>query len=275
MTELAKSLQRCRVEGNTLYLPSKEEGMIENYQDVRNALMKAGAIYKRNTFVFKSDAAPLVDRLIGGQSVNIQKEFQFFETPAHIAEKVVKLAQIDLKDEPMICEPSAGSGAFLQAIKVLHKAYPVYCYELMPENQALLSKIPEAMILGDDWMTHHTIDFDYIIANPPFTKDQDIKHFMKMYDHCLGTITCIMSMGWMYRTTGEAPKFRKWLDDRNLIHTKEWMEFSSSDNKRTVKTWPRKNGEDVFIEKIPAGEFKESGTSIATCIVKLTKKIHQ
>src|SRR4051812_12951690 len=114
MSELAESLKKCKVVGDTLFLPSMSDGPLKNYNDVRTALLKAGAKYKRNTFVFPNDAQPYIDRLTGGESVNIQNEFQFFPTPDALADRLVKLARIGINDK--VLEPSAGQGAIIKAI---------------------------------------------------------------------------------------------------------------------------------------------------------------
>src|ERR1044071_1400290 len=94
MSELIESLRKCKVEGNIVFLPPISEGPLANYGDVRNTLLKAGAKYKKNTFIFPNDAQPYIDRLCGGESVNIQKETQFFPTPDKLADKLVDYACI-------------------------------------------------------------------------------------------------------------------------------------------------------------------------------------
>lgn len=107
MNALAESLLKCRVEGNIVYLPSMSEGPLENYQDVRKALLNAGATYKRNTFVFPDEAQPYIDRIVSGESVNIKKEFQFFPTPKDIAEMMISYLP-PVAQNAKVLEPSAG-----------------------------------------------------------------------------------------------------------------------------------------------------------------------
>ncbi len=112
--ELIESLLKCKVEGNTLFLPNIKEGALSNYLEVRTALLNAGAKYKKNTFVFNGDAQSYIDRLTGGEKVNLKKEFQFFATSNKVADLLVKLAEISAEDT--ILEPSAGDGAIVKAI---------------------------------------------------------------------------------------------------------------------------------------------------------------
>ena len=200
MSDLSESLKKCRVEGNTLHLPSD---YLPNYAEVRKALMNAGASYKRNTFIFKSDAKPFVDRLIGGESVNIKKEFQFFETPPDIADWVVELAEV--KSSDVILEPSAGQAAIVKAINRVLPNHIVHCVELMPENRAILKTTRNVKLMEEaDFLKFPTVTrvFTKIIANPPFSKNQDIAHIRKMYD-CLkkgGRLVSIASKHWKYAT---------------------------------------------------------------------------
>ncbi len=249
MTPLQESLSKCRIEGNTLFLPDIKEGPLANYNEVRTSLLNAGAKYKRNTFVFPGDAQPYIDRLMGGEKVNIKKEFQFFGTPAKLADRLVALAQ--LKTRHMVLEPSAGQGAIIDAIKrVSHPIASVDYWELMPENRTILSeKYPLANMQGHDFLSKQengrpSQKYDRIIANPPFSKNQDIDHIMKMWD-CLadgGRIVTIASKHWQYSNNKKETAFREWID------------------KVGAQVWD-----------IDAGEFKESGTSIATVIIVINK----
>lgn len=244
MTELIKSIKKCRVEGNTLYLPSKDEDVIPNYAELRTALLNAGAKYKRNAFIFNSDAQPLIDRLCSGQSVNIRKEFQFFPTPEDIADWLVELALLKDKDQTIL-EPSAGQGAIIDAIARKFPKLSVDCFELMPENRAILEQRSDCFILGSDFTKHDAVShYDRIVANPPFSKNQDIDHVLKMYE-CLtegGRIVTIASKHWQLSNNKKEKQFREWL---------------------------KKIEAEIYdIEK---GRFRESGTMISCCVIVINK----
>lgn len=104
MNPLQESISKCKINGNVLSLPPITEGALTNYAEVKKALLNAGATYKQNTFIFPSDAQPHIDRLMGGEKVNIKKEFQFYGTPDELCDDLVFEAQI----EPSHCilEPS-------------------------------------------------------------------------------------------------------------------------------------------------------------------------
>lgn len=249
MSQLAESLLKCKVEGNTLFLPDIQEGPLPNYADVRKALLNAGATYKRNAFVFPSDAQPFIDRLTGGESVNIKKEFQFFATPAKLADRLVELAELNEHDGRgfgSILEPSAGQGAIVKAIHEATGYTSVVGYELMEENRQILKKMHAFHVIGEDFLqADESSKYDYIIANPPFSKNQDIDHIRKMYAVCEdgGRIVTIASKHWQFAKNKKETQFRAWLEDLGA-------EIIDLDN----------------------GEFKESGTMVSCCIIIIDKK---
>lgn len=243
MSELAQSLLKCRIEGSVLFLPPLSDGPLKNYNEVRTALLKAGAKYKRNTFVFPNDAQPYIDRLISGESVNIKKEFQFFETPDDLAERLVELSGV--KEGHMILEPSAGQGSIVKAINRATGGEDVYCYELMPINQNILKNISTVKLLGQDFLSNNEDEkYDRIIANPPFAKNQDIDHIKKMFEVLRpgGRIVTIASPSWTFGSHKKHIEFREWLDEVGAT-----------------------------IEELPQGTFKESGTNIKAMLLVIDK----
>lgn len=271
MTNLQQSLSKCRVEGNVLFLPGEH---LDNYKEVRTALMNAGGKYSRNKFVFKGPAQPFIDRLMGGESVNIKKEFQFYQTPPELADRLVRLAQ--LHKESKILEPSAGAGNIMEAIHrdIGMKTQIDFC-ELMPENLQVLQhkmeigKINGRFICNDFLAMEEDFRYHFIVANPPFTKGQDCDHVQKMYRlvHYDGFISTIMSTSWLYATNGKGKKFRDWLDDKNEVE--DWHRFC---NIGIDMQFHRANGDRVYIEMVDANTFKESGTSVRTCIIVIQKQ---
>lgn len=243
MSELAESLLKCKVEGNTLFLPPISEGALANYADVRKALLNAGATYKRNTFVFPSNAQPFIDRLTNGESVNIKKEFQFFPTPDKLADRLVELA--DMRETDSVLEPSAGQGAIIKAIQKVFPGKTVFCYELMPENQQVLINMHNVSLLGDDFLKNNSKGaYDIIIANPPFSKNQDIDHIYEMY---------------------------RLLRDKGRIVTiaSKHFQFASGKKEEKFKDWLSELGAEII--DLDRGEFKESGTLVSSCIIVINK----
>lgn len=246
MSELQESLSKCKIDGNVLSLPPISDGMLPNYQEVRKALLNAGAVYKRNTFVFPNAAQPYIDKLLNGTKVNIKKEFQFFGTPKPLAQRLVKLAKP--KQNHRLLEPEAGQAAIVDAIiSVLPSVFVDVC-EIFEVNINILGKHPNIHFICEDFLKipkQYVGYYDRIIANPPFNKNQDIDHIRKMYE-CLkedgGRIVSMASNHWRNSSNKKEAAFKQWLDDlgANIIN-------------------------------VEAGEFKDSGTSVATCIVVIDK----
>ena len=178
-----------------------------------------------------------------GKRCNLQQEFQYFATPPEVADWLVMLAGGVHKDEKIL-EPSAGTGAIIDAI---HRSCPeviVDCYELMPENKEILSKKDNIRIIGDDFTKCDVAQYDKIIANPPFSKNQDIRHVRRMYE-CLnsgGVLAAITGPHWDFGSESECKDFREWLED---------------------------NGGKKF--EIEEGAFKESGTGTKTIAIVINK----
>lgn len=246
MNELQESINKCTVEGNVLTLP---KDMLPNYAQVKSALQKAGGVYKKNSFVFKTEAQPIIDRLLGGEKVNLKKETQFFATPAGLADDLVFEAQVE--PHHVILEPSAGEGAIVDALLRLDFDYKhIFMIEKNAENREVLRKKYKEKnqtiinVDGDDFLNLPNDNFDRIIANPPFSKNQDIDHIIKMYE-CLGKggrLVSIASTHWQISENKKETEFRAWL---------------------------KKLKADV--REIEAGAFKESGTTVKTVMIIINK----
>ena len=142
-------------------------------------------------------------------------------------------------------EPSAGNGALINAVLRLHNDITIDCYELNPLNRKVLENMANVNVLGDDFTKRvDNEEYDVIIANPPFSKNQDIIHLMKMWNNLRygGRIACITSTHWMFANDAKSVECRDWII-----------------------------GKCVFQHEFPNGTFKESGSDIATILLILEK----
>jgi hypothetical protein len=246
MTTKQEVLQNCTVEGNIVKLPNVQLDR-KLYQDVAKALELIGGKWKGGKvfgFVFNSDPTELLEQIANGENRNLKKEYQFFATPDALADKLVTLA--NLLPQDTILEPSAGQGAIVEAIRRSGFSGLIHCIELMTTN---------SIILCNKRITHDCADFlsfplkpiySKIIANPPFSNNQDIDHLYKMYS-CLadsGRLVCITSESWVKGTQKKQVEFRNWLVNVGA----------------TV----------IEIEK---GAFKESGTLVGGRIIVIQKSL--
>ncbi len=243
-----EALNQCTVEGKIIKLgPGQLDRNV--YVEVKAALDGIGGTWKGSKvygFVFDHDPEELLTELQGGKKINLKKDFQFFATNPKRASYLVVLAEINSPDL-LVLEPSAGDGAIVKAILDHEPGLCVHAFELMPQNREKLAKIKNCIIIGEDFLNNSFdphIKFNRIIANPPFSNNQDIDHIYEMYRRLAnnGVLVSIASNHWKLSSNKKEVEFKNWL-----------------------------NSKGAYIEDIEAGDFKESGTNVATCIIKIKK----
>lgn len=240
-------LQRCSFKNNVLYLPQVQLNK-KSYATVKQWVEEAGGKWtggKVQGFTFNFDATRVASILMKGERCNLAQEFQFFETPAEIADWLVSLVGV-LDAGMRVLEPSAGRGAIVKAIHRVCPEVTVDCYELMPENREFLQTIQNVRVMGENFEEERaTYQYDIIVANPPFSKNQDIRHLRRMYAWLKpgGTVAAITSTHWMLGQEKACTDFKEWLKQVDA-HTYE----------------------------IGEGQFASSGTKVNTMAIVITKK---
>lgn len=240
-----KILKNCILDGNVVKLPKVRLNK-NAYAEVKKYIEEAGGSWnggKIQGFVFPFNPSRVFSILQSGKRINLKQEYQFFATPAEIADWLVSLAGNISADEKVL-EPSAGTGAIIDAIHRVCPTVVVDCFELMPENKEILAKKENISIIGDDFTTSESGMYDKIIANPPFSNNQDVKHVRLMYEHLNegGTIAAIMSNHWTNAKDKTSEQFREWL---NEVGGSQY--------------------------EIDSGSFKKSGTNVMTTAVVISK----
>ncbi len=238
-------LKHCTLEDSVLKLP-KVQFNKKSYVEAKKWIEEAGGSWqggKIQGFTFPFNPERVFSILKDGKRCNLQQDYQFFETPDDVADWLVMLAG-GIHEDDTVLEPSAGRGALIKAI---HRACPsvmVECYELMPENREFLHTLDNVILLDEDFTKDSVGYYTKIIANPPFSGNQDVDHVRLMYERLEdgGTLAAITSQHWKLGQEKKCVEFRSWLE--------------------TV-------GGKIY--EIGAGEFKESGTSISTMAVVIKK----
>lgn len=240
-------LQRCSFKDNVLYLPQVQLNK-KSYATVKQWVEEAGGKWtggKVQGFTFDFDATRVASILTRGERCNLAQEFQFFETPPGVADWLVSLVG-EIHAGMRVLEPSAGRGAIVKAIHRVCQDVTVDCYELMPENRESLVTIQNARVMGENFEEEHaTYQYDIIVANPPFSKNQDIRHLRRMYAWLKpgGTVAAITSTHWVLGQEKVCTDFKEWL-------------------KRV----------DAHTYEIGEGQFASSGTKVNTMAIVITKK---
>lgn len=234
-------LSRAECAGIALRLPP---GQLDRklYERVNKALANVGSKWNKSAkaHIFSSDAQPKLLAMLGsGVSVDEKKRDQSFFTPPDLARQVVKLADVQWKT---VLEPSAGMGALADACKEAG-ADKVRCVEANAEYAAELHRKGYettrwnflTLRCKGEWQ-----QVERIVMNPPFTKNQDIAHV----NHAL-----------------------TWLAPNGILVAI----MMPNQNRKGFKEIVESEDYATEIIEVPRGAFKESGTGIATIIVKITK----
>lgn len=241
-SDILKIIDNCTVEGNVVKLTC---GQLERktYEAVNKCLESIGGKWNRKAkgHVFDENPAEIIDNLlITGETVDLKKEFQYFPTPKEIAQMMIELAEIKPKD--WLLEPEAGQGAIADYFP---KNNPYTLIELNSKNcEVLLNK--GYMVMNLDFLKFKPVaeEYDKVIMNPPFSKQQDIDHIYHAFDVMItgGILVSVVSESPFYRENEKSVNFRKFLSDNNAI-----------------------------IIDLPAGAFKTSGTMVKARIIKIQK----
>lgn len=229
--DIANVLGNSRIENDKLFLPPTQ---LERklYLAVDKVLKAIGGKWNRKAKAHLFDNPPqdiLEEILLTGHYTDAKTEYQFFETPDPLARELVRLARI--RDGESCLEPSAGRGAIAKHIPYCH------CIELNYENREYLCQ-QGYRVVTDDFLKWNQ-SYDVIVANPPFSKQQDIDHATHMIELARRRVVTVMSASVTFRTN------RKTLEFLELLE--------------------RQHGKII---DLPEGSFKESGTNVNAIVVR-------
>ena len=168
----------------------------------------------------------------------------FFPTPAPVVAKMIQRA--DIRAGHSVLEPSAGSGAIMDAMKEHQPEAKIRGFECNSNLIELLS-LKGHLANHQDFLTSCPVlpTYDRVLMNPPFEKGQDIEHVKHAFTNHLkagGVLVAIMSPSWQHNQARKFADFREWLEE--LPH---------------------------YVETLDAGTFRESGTNVSTVIVTIER----
>lgn len=237
--EVLAVLSAAQMDGSALKLVGQLDRKL--YERTNKVLEAAGGKWNRKAkaHVFPGDAADAMEQIILSGEVTVPQNFGFFPTPRKIAERVIEVA--DLEPGLAVLEPSAGTGSL--AAHALLAGCEVDCVELLEKNVNLLCSTPYRTVVQGDFLQQAAKRaYDRVVMNPPFAKQDDIKHVL----HALkflkpgGRLVSVMSAGVLFRENRLTTEFRALVNARG--------------------------GE---IEELDEGAFKEAGTMVRTVLVSM------
>lgn len=249
-TDVLAVLDTAVVNGSKVVLPVQLDQKL--YTATDKVLRAAGGKWSRSAraHVFDGDASEALEPIIlTGQYSRIKQDFGQFDTPAGLARKVIERAGI----EPgmRVLEPSAGLGNL--AVEAIGVGGHVHTVEIDPRRNASLTlriarmeNCPAASYSTGQFTDFLTItpdrSYDRIVMNPPFTRQNDIRHVRHAFGFLKpgGRLVAIMSTGILFRPNRLTEEFRTFVTTLGGA-----------------------------IEPLPEGSFQSSGTSVNTCIVTL------
>jgi hypothetical protein len=167
--------------------------------------------------------------------------------------KVQIKKHINIKENDLIIEPSAGNGSFIKIIKELTKNYKFY--DIIPENQEITKQ--DFLLLDFDKITK-PYKKNHIIGNPPFGRQSSLAiQFIKKCCEFADTISFILPKSFK-KDTNKA-KFNNFF---HLIYENDLPENSFNINGKdcdvpcVFQIWKKKKTERIIPNKIEPKNFK-------------------
>ena len=233
----------CEIHDNILLLPPVQLNRTD-YLAVNKVLEALGGKWNRKAGGHTFDYDPsekIEDIILTGEYTDAKKDYQFFPTPPKLAEYLCDLTEID--ETTTVLEPSCGKGNIADAAWKRNPAR-LLGIELNDDLKPLLVDKPYEVLIGQNFLSYSEETWDRIVMNPPFSKCQDRTHILKAYERLTpgGILVSVASSSILWRTDNRSEVFRDFL-----------------------------SGVHATIEELDEGAFKESGTMVRTCIVKIRK----
>lgn len=237
--DVLKVLDAATIDGALLTLNGNLDRKL--YVETNKVIEAAGGKWnkKAKAHVFDGLAIDAIEPImLTGEYSRTKQDFGQFDTPEKLAEQVVDLARI--QSGQTVLEPSAGIGRIASAVRQVGAF--VTCWEVDTKRAEKLDGIAHSLNVGDFLASTPTETFDRVVMNPPFAKQDDIRHVMHAYRFLVpgGRLVAIMSNSVMFR-----------------------------DNKLTTDFRAFVEAHGGTMRALPEGSFKSSGTGVNTCIVTI------
>lgn len=196
-------------ESTTLKLNLKMDP--KDYAVLKEVFESIGGKWHRasGTHVFKETPMDHINQIIETGQFKKKYNLGYFPTQPELARTTLEDADIDYFDGMRMLEPSMGQAHFADVAKEMLPGVVISGYEMNPENHAIASKRHDCQ-LGDFLLQEPTGDYDLVVMNPPFEKQQDIAHVLHAMKFLKpgGQMVAIMSASVTFRTDKKSTAFR-------------------------------------------------------------------
>ena len=216
------------------------------YLAVDKILQAAGGKWNRKAkaHVFAGDAAEILDPIITCGEVTTSRELGFFVTPSPVIQILMDLA--DIKADDVVLEPSAGTGALVDAIIATGASVTMVEYD-MNRRQVLRDKYPHVpLVQVPDFLdTIPTFEFTKVVMNPPFTrvgKGDHLDHVQHAFRFLKpgGRLVTVLPSSIIFRQDKRYKAFRAWYECYNGV-----------------------------VQDLPSQSFHMSGTDVNTVVLSM------
>jgi predicted RNA methylase len=245
--DVADILSRATIKDNLLVLPPGQLARA-TYEAVNKVLATLGGKWNRKArgHLFAGDPTEvLADALCIGSVLDTKRAYEQFWTPPDVARRMAEYAVDSMST---VLEPSGGSGWLVEA--ALEEGAEILAVEIDPRQCDKLRELGDdvSVIEADflEWTRTAPADFDAVLMNPPFSKNQDITHVRAAWDLLRpgGRLAAIISPHSSFANDRPSIEFREWLDEIGL---------------------------DVD-ERLESGTFKDAGTMVGARLIMAIKQ---
>jgi len=254
MSQLAegilKVLSTVEIKGSTVRITEQLDRKL--YLAVNEVLERLGGKWNRKVkmHLFNSDPTDLLNVVIESGELDPKIKTGYFPTPPEIVTRMLDLADLDRKH--LILEPSAGQGHIADEIckRLNLHTHEIMVCETLLENRHILAEKGYAVeecdfIEFSRECGRQYLSFDRIVMNPPFAppSQADIDHVTAAFNLLApgGILVTIMSAGVLFRENKKTVEFRE-----NIMEVY-----------------------GTYLDRLPEGAFKESGTMVNTVLLRL------
>lgn len=239
--DVLKVLDAATIDGALLTLNGNLDRKL--YVETNKVIEAAGGKWNRSkkAHVFEGMAIDAIEPIIlTGEYARTKQDFGQFDTPADLAAEVAVLA--DIEEGMQVLEPNIGLGNIALAAEACGGIITGFEIDVSRATKAH-ALLPKANIKVADFLSEAPeIQFDRVVMNPPFAKQEDIRHVLHAFKFLKpgGRLVAIMSKSVMFRDNRLTTDFRDFVAEHGGT-----------------------------IEPLPEGSFKSSGTGVNTCVVTI------